>query len=275
VLKIHHNSFLSSFYTTIRIWDPVLKKCTDILKGHTDGILDICISTDQKKLVSCGWDKQIIEWDLETKQKTKIYQGHETPVIYNTYFNDGTHLLSLSTDNTFKVWNTDTGICLSTLQSMVNITTELKIDSKNCIYFGCEDGSIRYCDLQRPGIIMQFTGHSALISSIELCEEENTLFSGSADCTVRQWDLKTGGCTFAFAGHLGEIVFIRKIPGQKQILTASRDHTIRVWNIYSGKCVAVLTTNLLINCLTPVQSDGRFAYGTMQGEFKIVKIRGT
>jgi WD40 repeat protein len=264
----------ASLDKTIRIWDPATLECKGLLEGHTDGILDICLSGDGKKLASCGWDRQIIEWDLDKNQKIRICQGHESPVIYNAYFRDNKHLLSFSADNTFKIWDSDTGICISVLQVPVKITSSVLMDRKSRIYFGCTDGSIQYWNLQKPEIILQLNEHSGLISSLELVEEENILFSGSSDNTIRQWDLTTGNCIRTFTGHIGEVVFIRKVPGQDKIVTASRDHTIRVWGIYSGECLAVLCTNLQINSLTPIQVDGRFAYGTMQGEFKIVELSG-
>jgi WD40 repeat protein len=266
--------FSAGLDKTIRIWDIASGKCIANLEGHTDGILDISLSRDQKKLVSCGWDKQIIEWNLESNQKMRSYKGHDTPVIYNSYYTDEKQLLSMSTDNSLKIWDTTSGICLNTLQIPENITSGIIMDSKSHIFLGCMDGSVYHWDVQRKELLMIFTGHSGLVNSIELLDEERTLFSGSSDCTIRQWDLTTGECIRVFIGHLGEVVFIRRIPGQKKILTGSRDHTLRLWDIYSGKCVAVLTTNLQITSLAPVQEDGRFAYGTMQGEFKVVELSG-
>jgi WD40 repeat protein len=111
-----------------------------------------------------------------------------------------------------------------------------------------------------------------MISCLELVEEEKYLFSGSKDNIVMQWDMTTGDCIKSFKGHSGEILFIRKIPGKNKIITAARDYTIKVWDILSGKCVALLSANLQINSLTPVQANGRFAYGTLEGEFKIIDL---
>ena len=103
---------------------------------------------------------------------------------------------------------------------------------------------------------MNLKGHTALVSCLELVEDENTLFSGSMDSTIRQWDLTTGDCIQVFKEHGEEILFIRKIPGQNLIITASRDYTLRVWDLFTGKCVSVLSANLLISSLTPIQSTG-------------------
>jgi len=279
----------ASLDNTIRIWDSSSGMCTDILEGHTDGILNFCISEDQKKLVSCGWDKLIIEWDLKRKSIARIYCGHKNPVVHIAFFNNDTRLVSIGSDHILKIWDTSTGECLDTIETLKNISTGFTLDSKNLLYMGCADGSIQCLNLSDPGLVREFSGHTEMVNCLELIEDENLLFSGSGnnsirqwnlisgdhkgDYSIRQWDLISGDCIRVFSGHLGEIVFIRKIPGQNRIISASRDHTLRVWEIFSGECVAVLATNLLINHLTPVDSNGRFAYGTLQGEFRIVNLR--
>lgn len=258
----------------IRIWDLVTWECKATLAGHGESILDISLSANRRKLSSCGLDKQVIEWDLEKNEKIRILQGHGTSVIYNTWLNDDKHVISIGADNLLKLWNMDTGICLNNISLPESITIEPIVDNKNCLYLGCKDGSVQYWDLHNTELLFNLNGHSELISSLELVEHENILFTGSLDSTVRQWDLTTKTCIKVFSGHSGEVVFIRKVPHHNKIITASRDHTIRAWDIRSGKCLAVLSANLQINSLTPVQRDGRFAYGTMQGEFKIVELSG-
>lgn len=171
-----------------------------------------------------------------------------------------------------KLWDTSSARCLETLQNEFQITTGITLDSKDNLYLGYQDGSIQCRNLHEPEKILNFKGHTASVSCLELVEDENTLFSGSTDNTVRQWDLKTGECIKVYKGHDKEIIFIRKVPDQNLIITASRDHTIRVWELFSNTCIAVLSTNLLISSLTPVEKAGRFAYSTLQGEFKIVEL---
>lgn len=279
----------ASLDKTIRLWDSATGKCTDILEGHTDGILNFCVSKDQTKLISCGWDKLVIEWDLDRKNIVRVYSGHDNPVVHIAFFNNDTCLVSIASDHILKIWDTTTGGCMETIGSLKNISTGFTIDSKNLLYMGCADGSIQCLNLSAPGVVREFSGHTEMVNCLELIEDENMLFSGSGnnsirqwnlisgdstgDYSIRQWDLISGDCIRVFSGHNGEIVFIRKIPGQNRIITASRDHTLRVWEIFSGECITVLTTNLLINYMTPVDRNGRFAYGTLQGEFRIVNLR--
>jgi WD40 repeat protein len=264
----------ASLDKTIKIWDPVLLKCTGTLNKHTDGILNISVSVDQKRLLSCGWDSQIIEWDIVSNKIIKIWRGHKNPITHVSYFQNDQKAVSLGSDDSIKVWNTATSECLKTLQYPVKITSRLSLASNQRLYFGDIEGSIHLWDLQLMEAPLKLKGHTELVSCLELADEERCLFSGSKDGTIRQWDLSTCDCIKYLSGHTGEIVFVRKIPGQNKIITASRDHTLRVWDLFSGKCVAILPTNLQINFLTPVQSDGKFAYGTLQGEFKIIDLGG-
>lgn len=286
---------------SIRIWDLVTQECKSVLEGHAEGILDISLSGDRKKLASCGLDRKVIVWNLEKNEKIRTLQGHDSSVIYNTWLDDDKHVISIGADNILKLWNIDTGICLNNILLPESISLGPIVDNKNCVFLGCTDGSVQYWDVYKPELLftlkelsnynklsdpkkfsrfaelkqyLDTNEHSGLISSLELVEEENILFSGSLDSTIRQWDLTTKTCTRVFSGHSGEVVFIRKVPGYDKIVTGSRDHTIRIWDIQSGECLAILSTDLQINSLTPVQKNGSFAYGTMQGEFKIVQISG-
>lgn len=262
----------ASLDKTIRIWNPELKVCTDVLTGHTDGILDFSVTENQSKMVSCGWDKQIIEWDLQEKKKLNTYSGHNSSIIHITYFHKDQHILSMGSDDTLKLWDGNSGKCIDTLHNRIQITTGITLDRKDNLYLGFMDGSIQSWRLGKPAKLLTYNGHTGLVGCLELDEEENSLFSGSIDTTIRQWDLATGVCIKVLKGHGNEVLFIRKVPGKNLIITASRDYTLRVWDLFSGECVTVLSTNLLISSITPIQENGRFAYGTLQGEFKIVDL---
>jgi WD40 repeat protein len=264
----------ASLDKTLRIWDIESGKCSDILEGHTDGIIDMSVSKDEKRLISCGWDKQIIEWDLEHKEKTRIYQGHDNSIVHLAFINNDKHILSIGSDDTMKIWDTASGECKNTIQNQFQITTGIAPDSNDNLYLGYMDGSIRYWDLKKGESVLRFEAHKGLVSCLELVEEESTLFSGSIDYKICQWDITNGECIREFKGHDGEILFIRKVLGKNLILSASRDYTLRVWDLYSGENIAVLSSNLLVTSISPVQQNGRFAYGTLQGEFKIVNLHG-
>jgi len=266
------NSVLScSLDHSIRIWDLESESDEVVLKGHTDGVLKLSVSGDQKRLISGGWDQEIIEWDLEFKKQVRSYSGHESCIVFISFFHQDSRIFSISYDHLMKVWDTETGGCIHTEPAHVQITSQSRINDSDHICIGHADGKIHYWNLLSLEVEQTMEEHKSLVSCLELSESEQLLFSGSKDGTVLQWDLSTGECTGEYTGHSNEIIHIRKLPGQDRIITSSWDHTLRVWEMYSGKCVGVLTTDLLVTGLDVDRHSGRIAYGTMQGEFKVIE----
>ena len=74
----------ASLDRTIMIWNPE-HRVFKYIKGHTEGILDISISKDQKRLVSTGWGGQIIEWNLDKNKERVRYHGHSECIEFVSY----------------------------------------------------------------------------------------------------------------------------------------------------------------------------------------------
>lgn len=46
------------------------------VKGHTDEVLSLAVSGDEKLLVSAGRDRRVCVWDVETCEWVKAFSGH-------------------------------------------------------------------------------------------------------------------------------------------------------------------------------------------------------
>ena len=47
-----------------------------IIKGHTDEVLSLALSGDEKLLASAGRDRRVCVWDTETCEWVKAFSGH-------------------------------------------------------------------------------------------------------------------------------------------------------------------------------------------------------
>lgn len=48
----------------------------DVIKGHTDEVLSLALSGDEKLLASAGRDRRVCVWDTESCEWVKAFSGH-------------------------------------------------------------------------------------------------------------------------------------------------------------------------------------------------------
>ena len=170
-----------------------------------------------------------------------------------------------STDNTAKIWDSETGENKVTLKkhlSSIKAVCELKNNSivtssedmtiiiwnidkalhfkvnseiycvrpllDNLVY-GDEDGNIVVCNNIGEEIFM-LKGHTRRISCLL---QNDILISGSHDRTIKLWD--NGQCIRTLEGHTH---FVNSICQMQDVLASgSHDTLIKLWDIRTGKCI--------------------------------------
>ncbi|KAL0477872.1 U3 small nucleolar RNA-interacting protein [Acrasis kona] len=113
-------------------WDIETGKKNRIIKqAHSDHILSVAVSSDDKYLASSGRDKMIRIWDVRSPQSTHIFQlsGHFKDVT-GVAFQSGTYqLYSSSLDRTVRVWDASQGSFVDTLYGH-----EGEVSCVDCMY---------------------------------------------------------------------------------------------------------------------------------------------
>ena len=60
----------------MRIWNLQDKAQEAVLHGHTHTINSVAITSDDKYIVSCGFDNTVRIWNLQDKIQEAVLQGH-------------------------------------------------------------------------------------------------------------------------------------------------------------------------------------------------------
>ena len=92
---------------TVRLWNPRSGQQIASFTGHSYEVLDVSISFDNARFSSCGKEKTILLWDVETASNgaTRRIRGHDQTINAVAFNETATLLLSGSEDRTVKIWD--------------------------------------------------------------------------------------------------------------------------------------------------------------------------
>jgi WD40 repeat protein len=192
---------------TLRIWDLDNELCTNILHGHSEAIVCVCVSpTDcmDPVVVSGSVDKSLIQWSLEHGNPIRVLKGHKGVV----------NAVSISADLDLPV------IVSSGVDNMI-------------ICWKVSDGS-------QIGMIH---GHDGPISALALSHIRiPIIISGGDDKYLRVWDLSTGSLIETLKGQHSEInaLAVSKNSMNPIIVSGASDGSLFVWDLLRLKLLYVL-----------------------------------
>ena len=90
------------------------------LKGHTDVVRCLAVSSDGKWVVSGGYDRDLVIWDTASKAAVSKLTGHTATVRSIAFLPSGSHFLSASDDGTIRLWSLSASESLDTIDPGVD-----------------------------------------------------------------------------------------------------------------------------------------------------------
>ncbi|KAH8828164.1 WD40-repeat-containing domain protein [Flagelloscypha sp. PMI_526] len=121
-----------------------------VLKGHTDEVLALAVSGDDRYLVSSGRDKKIVVWEAESMEMVKEFYGPlaHRDTIGGLVFRHGTNqLYSASFDRTIKIYDLSPSVMGYVETLFGHQDSILSVDAlrgETCVSVGGRDKTVRY-----------------------------------------------------------------------------------------------------------------------------------
>lgn len=161
-------------------------------KGHTKGVATVrWFPGTAHLMLSAGMDSRVKIWEVYGERRCiRTYFGHRQAVRDVNFNNTGKQFLSAAYDRYIKLWDTETGECISRFTSR----------------------KVPYCAKFNPDE-----------------DKQNLFVAGTSDKKIICWDIRSGEIVQEYDRHLGAVNTITFVDENRRFVTTSDDKSLRVW----------------------------------------------
>ncbi|MEG5173956.1 WD40 repeat domain-containing protein [Microcoleus sp. B3-D7] len=186
---------------------------------------------------------------------------------------DGKQAISASSDQTIKIWDTETGRELRTLTGHTGSVRGVAIAPDGLTAISAlDDNTLKIWDTETGRELQTLIGHTNSVRGVAIAPDGLTAISASDDNTLKIWDLLSGTELRTLTGHTNSVTRVAIAPDGLTAISASDDNTLKVWNLLSGTELRTLTDTGYVYAVA-MASDGFIAISLSQ--LKTLKIWDT
>ncbi len=199
-----------------------------------DDIKGFCLSSVGHGVAYSTAENDIIIVDIDTdSQGSKTLKGHKSDVHSLEFNYNDEYLLSASLDNTFRIWDLNTGEEYANIDTYYGKISSFYIDGNELLYLAINNNNELMFSIGVMGMELK-GGHTQNINFATFSPDNHCALSVSDDKSVIVWKLLKDNriqldLLMKYDGHSERVNHATFNHDGTHIASASDDHTVRVW----------------------------------------------
>uniref|UniRef100_A0A673KY76 WD repeat-containing protein 3 n=1 Tax=Sinocyclocheilus rhinocerous TaxID=307959 RepID=A0A673KY76_9TELE len=185
----------------IQIFDLASGSLLETTDAHDGALWSMCLSPDQRGIVTGGADKTVKFWDFELIKDRDSGKSKRLTVKH-------TRTLQLDEDVLCVRYSPDQRL--------------LAVSLLDCTV------KIFYTDTLK--FFLSLYGHKLPVLCLDISHDSALIATGSADRNVKIWGLDFGDCHRSMFAHDDSVMFLQFVPKTHLFFTAGKDRKIKQWD---------------------------------------------
>jgi WD40 repeat protein/transcriptional regulator with XRE-family HTH domain len=263
----------------VRVWREFGQTLHLTWQAHTDIVMSLAFSPDERRLSSGSFDGSVKLWGVESG--ALLWSGrHPKSTLCLALAPDGHQLASGGADATVRCWDAQLGTLLEELPHPGAVFALAWSPDGHLLASGDTVGTIRLWERQPSGptrCVQTLEAHSNWVRGLAFAADGSVLASASWDGSVKLWEWGEQGrlrLRQRLSGHTEQVNCVAWSPDGRTLASGSNDHTIRLWEAQEGRTRLVLSGHSgVVEGLAFTSDSGSLLSGSEDGTLRLWDVQ--